>query len=155
MAARSSISKHWLARWRLTRIISGVQPWYCPTNLDIDKFQDSTEVLAILGVLEWGFSFGVSQLCKNSCLNCLFWIVVVPIFCGQDNLLGGQFWAMGRLNLLGAQTNLLGGQMPTQLTYYLPPWFGPSRLLRQRTRRAWPSHFFNSRGLYVPKTKSH
>ena len=45
----------------------------------------------------------------------------MPIFCGQDNLLGGQFWAMGRFNLLGGQSNLLGGQMPTQLTYYLPP----------------------------------
>ena len=32
--------------------------WYCPTNLDIDQFQDSTEVLPILGVLEWVFSFG-------------------------------------------------------------------------------------------------
>ena len=24
-------------------------------------------------------------------------------FCGRDNLLGGQFWAMGRLNLLGGK----------------------------------------------------
>ena len=45
------------------------------------------------------------------------------LFCGQDNLLGGQIWAMGRLNLLGGQNNLLGGQLPTQLTCYLPPWF--------------------------------
>ena len=29
---------------------------YCSTNLDVDKFQDSTEVLPILGVLKWGFS---------------------------------------------------------------------------------------------------
>ena len=29
---------------------------------------------------------------------------------------------MGRLNLLGGQINLPGGQMPTQLTCYLPPW---------------------------------
>ena len=28
---------------------------------------------------------------------------------------------MGRCNLLGGQSNLLGGQMPTQLTCYLPP----------------------------------
>ena len=28
---------------------------------------------------------------------------------------------MSRLNLLGGQINLLGGQMPTQLTCYLPP----------------------------------
>ena len=34
-------------------------------------------------------------------------------FCGQDNLLGGQFGAMGRFNLLGGQSNLLGGRMPT------------------------------------------
>ena len=31
------------------------------TNLDIDKYQDNTEVLPILGVLECGFSYGVSQ----------------------------------------------------------------------------------------------
>ena len=29
------------------------------------------------------------------------------------NLQGGQFWAMGRFNLLDGQSNLLGGQMPT------------------------------------------
>ena len=38
--------------------------------------------------------------------------------CGQENLLGGQFWVMGRFNLLGGQSNLLGGQMSTQLTCY-------------------------------------
>ena len=45
-------------------------------------------------------------------------------FCEQDNLLGGQFWAMGGFNSLGGQNNLLGhgGQLPTQLTCYLPPW---------------------------------
>ena len=32
---------------------------------------------------------------------------------------------MGRLNLLGEQIDLLGGQMPTQLTCYLPPWLHP------------------------------
>ena len=32
---------------------------------------------------------------------------------------------MGRLNLLGGQSNLLGGQMPTQLNCYLPPWMVP------------------------------
>ena len=31
-------------------------------------------------------------------------------FFGQDNLLGGQFWAMGRFNLLGGQSDLLSGQ---------------------------------------------
>ena len=40
---------------------------------------------------------------------------------GQDNSMIGQFWAVGRFNLLGGQSNLLGGQMPTQLTCYLPP----------------------------------
>ena len=41
-----------------------------------------------------GFPVVVSQLCKNSGLNCLFLINVVPIcLCmyGQDNLLGGQW----------------------------------------------------------------
>ena len=95
--------------------------WYCPTNLVIDKFQESTEVLVILGVLEWGFSFRGSQLCKNLGLKLLLISdnCGAPFFCGQDNLLGGQCWAMGRLNLLGGLINLLGGQ----LTCYLPPWF--------------------------------
>ena len=63
-----------------------------------------------------------SQSCTNLGLICLFVIIIVPIiFCGQDNLLGGQFWAMGRFNLLGGQSNLLGGQMPTQLICYLLP----------------------------------
>ena len=48
--------------------------FYCPTNLDIDQFQDSTEVLPILGVLDWVFfPFGISRFCKNL-------IIVVPIF---------------------------------------------------------------------------
>ena len=53
-----------------------------------------TEVLPILGALKWGFSLGVSQLCKNFGLNWLFFIIVVPIFLGgwQDNLLGE--WAI-------------------------------------------------------------
>ena len=42
-----------------------------------------------------------------------------PFSYEQDNLLGGQFWTMGRLNLLGGQSNLLGGQMPTQTHRYL------------------------------------
>ena len=36
-------------------------------------------------------------------------------FCGEDNLLGGQFWAMGRFILLGEQNNILRGQLLTQL----------------------------------------
>ena len=39
---------------------------------------------------------------------------------GQDDLLGGQFWAKVRLNSLGGQFNLLDGQMHAQLTCYLP-----------------------------------
>ena len=94
---------------------------YCPTNSDIYKFQDSTEVLPILGCLSGFYPFGISQFCNNLGLNFLFLIIWCPFFCGQDNLLGGQFWAMGRLNLLGGQINLLGGQMPTHLTCHLPP----------------------------------
>ena len=41
------------------------------------------------------------SVCNNHSAYC---------FCGQDNFLGGQFWAMGRFNLLGGQTNLLCGQ---------------------------------------------
>ena len=48
-------------------------------------------------------------------------MIVAPIFCGQDNLLGGQFWAMGKLNLQGGQIYLLDGQIPVQLTCYLNP----------------------------------
>ena len=29
---------------------------------------------------------------------------------------------MDRFDLLGGQSNLLSGQMPTQFTRYLPPW---------------------------------
>ena len=46
---------------------------------------------------------------------------MVPVFCGQDNILVGNFWAMGKFNLLSGQSNLLVGQMSTQLTCYLPP----------------------------------
>ena len=79
-------------------------------------------LVLILRVLEWGFPFGASTFCKNLGLNYLFLIVVVPIFLWARYiyLLDRQFWAMGRLNLLGGQMNLLGWQMPTQLTCYLP-----------------------------------
>ena len=33
----------------------------------------------------------------------------------------GTFGQLGRLNYLGGQNNKLGGQLPTQLTSYLPP----------------------------------
>ena len=46
--------------------------------------------------------------------NRLVLIIMVPIFSVGK--------AMGRLNLLGEQINLLGLQMPTQLTCHLPPW---------------------------------
>ena len=50
------------------------------TYLDIDQFLNNTEVLPILQVLEWGFQLGVSQFCTNLGLNCLFVIILVPIF---------------------------------------------------------------------------
>ena len=52
-------------------------------------------------------------------------------FCGHDNLLGGQFWAMGRFNLLGGLNSLLSVKLPTQLTCYLPPcsWLKCSQCL--------------------------
>ena len=92
--------------------------------LDFDQFLDSTGVLPILQVLEWGFQLGISQFCTNLDLNCLFVIIIERIYSVGKIIycMGGQFWAMGRFNLLDGQNNLLGGQMPTQLTYYLPPW---------------------------------
>ena len=36
--------------------------------------------MPILQVLELGFHLGVSQFCTNLGLNCLFVIIVVPIF---------------------------------------------------------------------------
>ena len=48
--------------------------------------------------------------------------MTIFFFCGHDNLLGGQIWAMGMFNLLGGQNTLLGGQKLTQLACYLPPW---------------------------------
>ena len=87
------------------------------------NFQDSTDVsLPILWVLEWNFPLGVSEFCKNKSKLPISNKSDAHFFCGQDSLLGWQFWAMGRFNLLGGQSNLLGGQMPTQLTCYLPPW---------------------------------
>ena len=60
------------------------------------------------GVSNLGF---IHQFYTNLALSCLLVIILVPIFfCGQDNLLGGQFWAMGRFKL-GGQNNLLGGQI--------------------------------------------
>ena len=68
------------------------------TNLDSDQFMDSTEVLPILkGAWVLFLDWDLSILYKVG-LKCLF-------FCGQDNLLGGQFGVMGRFNLLGGQNN--------------------------------------------------
>ena len=74
------------------------------SHADID-----TDVYPILWVLEWGFKLGGSQFCTSLGLNCIFLIAI----CGQVNLMGGQFGAMVRFNLLGGQSNLLSGQMPT------------------------------------------
>ena len=73
-------------------------------------------------MLEWGF-----QLAWGKSLILHKFRSKLPIcnnqsFCDQGNLLDGQFWAMGRFNLLGGQSNLLGGHLLTQLTCYLPPW---------------------------------
>ena len=63
-------------------------------------------VLPIPGVLEWGFQLGVSQFCTNLGLNCLFLVIMVSIFFSVGKItVGGQFWAMGRFNLLGGQSN--------------------------------------------------
>ena len=52
--------------------------YYMP--VDWNQFLNSTEVLPILRVLERGFQLGVSQFCTNLGLNCLFVIIIVPIF---------------------------------------------------------------------------
>ena len=44
-------------------------------------------------------------------------MIMVPIFqCTQDNFLCGKFWAMGRFNLLGGQSTLLGGHLHVLFT---------------------------------------
>ena len=65
-------------------------------KLNLGKFEDSAREFRILrrdSALEWS----VLQKFTSK----------FPSFdnCGQDNSLGGQFWAMGRLNLLGGQSN--------------------------------------------------
>ena len=82
-------------------------------NFDIDKFHDSTDAsLPNLWVLEWSFPLEASQFRKNKSKLPIFNNSDARLFCGQDNLLGGQFWALGRFDLLNGQVNLLGGQCP-------------------------------------------
>ena len=60
---------------RLIHTVGFHEHMFCPTNLDIDKFQDSIEVMPILGMLQWGFPLGlvtISQLCQNLGLNGLY-----------------------------------------------------------------------------------
>lgn len=45
--------------------------YFCPSNLDIDEFHNSSHVLPILGVLE-GFPYGISQFCNNLFINYQF-----------------------------------------------------------------------------------
>ena len=71
---------------------------------DIEKFLDSMEVLPISGDAQEGFLFAVSRSSELFIFN-----FCGVHFTGQDNLLGGQFWKTGRLNLLGERMNLLGG----------------------------------------------
>ena len=81
-------------------------------NLDNTYFKGAGELIPLwVGQFWQKFTSDLFSFDKLGC----------PFSCGQENLLGGQFWAMGRLNLLGGQSNLLGGQMPTQFTCYLPP----------------------------------
>ena len=72
------------------------------SKLNLDKFLRNC-ISAQEGIEPW-----VGQVCKNLLLHRLVSIIVVPIFMWA-RLLGGQFWAMGRLNLLGRQSNLRGG----------------------------------------------
>ena len=76
--------------------------------LNIYRFLESTEVLPVLRMLEWdelvGFARSKLPICNNYSVFFFFF------HCGQDNLLGGRVWAMGRFM---GQSNLLGGQMPT------------------------------------------
>ena len=78
---------------------------------------------SILGVLE-GFSPLWCNFCNNSGINYKLSIVEVLVFsffCWQGNSLGGQFWVMGKFNLLDGQNYLLDGQISIQLTcHYLP-----------------------------------
>ena len=58
-------------------------------------------------MLEFTKHLGLNSLRKSKCL----------FFLGQDSLPGEQFWASDRFKITG----LLGEQLPTQLTRYLPP----------------------------------
>ena len=56
-----------------------------------------------------------------------------PFLCGQDNLLRGQFWAVGKLNLLD-------GQMPTQLkpvTYFPVPRYWTRKSMKFQKYHVW------------------
>ena len=72
-------------------------------------------------------------------------------FCWLDNLLGGQFWAMGSFNLLGGQSNLLGGQMPTQLTCYLPRFPHHTQKLNLNLQLSKVSHILGTTSSAAPK----
>ena len=54
----------------------------CPTNLDIHKFQDSTQVLPILGVLEGVYSLKLVSFEKQQQQQQLMYKlpILVPIF---------------------------------------------------------------------------
>ena len=81
----------------------------------LTNFRTPLSCCLFLGYLCGVFLLGLVAFCKN--------IGYCELLIGQNNLLGGQFWASGRFNLLGGQSRLLGGQMPTQFTcYLLPPW---------------------------------
>ena len=56
---------------------------------------------------------------------------------------------MGRFNLLGGQSDLLGGQMPTQLTCYLPPCFKHLFNRISPLYKPWPRSTFTKYCIFV------
>ena len=101
---------------------AGVLSCVVKANLGIDQFLDSI-CIAYSASARMGL---VNNLYKFRAKLPISSDHSVYFFCGQDNLLGGQFWAMDMFNLLGGQRNLQGGQMhasPVNLlfTSLLPP----------------------------------
>ena len=104
----------------------------CAVNVKHTKSWQISKELPILRVYEKVSCLGLVRFAKKLHLNCLVLIMMVPNFpVGWLIYWVGSFWAMGRFNLLGGQSNLLGGQMPTQLTCYLPPCYTITNKQRQ------------------------
>ena len=92
--------------------------WYCPTNLDIDQFQDSTEVLLILeGVRVFFSPLGRPKSILQKLMS------KFPIF----NNCGAHFSVGKIINWVGNFGQWAGwiywlGTCPPQLICYLPHW---------------------------------